>query len=466
MKNIDSYFKNKLDTPKSPPEGAWDYIKAKLPPEDDDRLIPFWKRISGLSLLLIGLTTVGLGIGGYHLFNSHSAQPNQENPIQHQRLNLTNENSETISSGNLVYQKNNSNTDPQTPTNDFNYTTSKLNVRNQNTNNRFEIQSSVTFASKKEISDNYLNDSQLPNLVENSLFGLLNKGKLKLSNQNNFSKFNLAETDGILGQLNKHQDKLEKNQENSSNVKSKNKKLKFDTDFDRFYLSGFISPTSLNTFVGASMLSDDLNNYKTENSITLAYGLKAAYALNPKFKVRTGFSVVGFEQITKSVWLSTGLSVDGQGGVAENNIANNIKYTGDLRIYKPGELDETSHRVSDGDVQQQSQFIEIPVEAEFSVFQTGSIGVSVTGGGSAWLLSKNKIFAHTDGRTEELGRADNLNKASFSVNAGLKFDMKLTEDIQLNVEPGFKYLMNPVKNIKEYSPYTVGVNAGVTIRLK
>lgn len=54
------------------------------------------------------------------------------------------------------------------------------------------------------------------------------------------------------------------------------------------------------------MLSNNLDDYKTENSITLAYGLKAAYSLNPKLKIRTGVSVVGFEQITKNVLMTTG----------------------------------------------------------------------------------------------------------------------------------------------------------------
>lgn len=79
---------------------------------------------------------------------------------------------------------------------------------------------------------------------------------------------------------------------------------------------------------------------------------------------------------------------------------------------------------------------------------------------------KNKIYAHMNGYTEELGTANNINKTSFSANAGLKFDLKISDGVQLNVEPNFKYLLNPVSNIDKYSPYTVGVNAGVTVKLK
>ena len=71
-----------------------------------------------------------------------------------------------------------------------------------------------------------------------------------------------------------------------------------------------------------------------------------------------------------------------------------------------------------------------------------------------------------DDYTQELGEANNLNKVSFSANAGLKFDMNLTDNIKLNVEPNFRYLINPVNNIEKYNPYTVGVNAGLSISLK
>ncbi|MFA7448416.1 MAG: hypothetical protein WCY77_08270, partial [Weeksellaceae bacterium] len=119
-----------------------------------------------------------------------------------------------------------------------------------------------------------------------------------------------------------------------------------------------------------------------------------------------------------------------------------------------------------GNIQQQSEYIEIPLEAEIAILQTSSIGISATGGGSTWLLSRNKIYVHTEDYTEELGQANNLNKTSFSANAGLKFDMKIMDKVQLNVEPNFKYLVNPVNNIEKYNPYTVGVNAGITVSLK
>src|SRR5690606_17599558 len=180
----------------------------------------------------------------------------------------------------------------------------------------------------------------------------------------------------------------------------------------------------------------------TENSVTLAYGIKGAYSLSPTLKLRTGVSVVGLEQITNQVPIAVDITERYE--LSPVDEFNNVKYNGNIRINNHSPANslmemELSGRMGYGSIQQQASYIEIPVEAELSLFQTNSIGISATGGGSTWLLSKNKIYVHIDDYTQELGEASNLNKVSFSANAGLKFDLSLTDNVKLNVEPNFRY---------------------------
>lgn len=252
-----------------------------------------------------------------------------------------------------------------------------------------------------------------------------------------------------------------------ANSKTHPKKPKQTPIDHRITVSAFVSPTSMNSFVGNSMLSDEMKDFKTENNVTISYGLKGAFAVSPKIKVRTGISVVGFEQITRNVPL---IQNDLPNSTASKQIkANNINYKNNILIgyvkSQPG-MNPVLNRPSQGNMEQTTQYIEIPLEAEIAIFETSSIGISATGGGSTWLLSKNKIYVHNEGMAEELGTANNLNKTSFSANAGLKFDLKLTDDVKLNVEPHFKYLINTVNNIEKFNPYVIGVNAGVSIDLK
>lgn len=482
-KNIDSFFKNKLDVPKQTPDNSWDYIQKHLPPEEDDkRLIPFFgQKTMGIALLFMGLLgggliIVGKGVFNQDLFGEHQKAVSFNKNDGNQNSANTNEANDAnkIADTNAVYNQNRNNPSDsasgETPVySNEQYGTAPYYVASalNQSNSHF-----INYSSNNSNNTNYSNqnstayNSSAPFIVqENSLLDLLNRNHSKNNNIAVWDpEINLNGNSELMAILSNSQDNLSSSNSEAKNEKASQKKIKPKMDFDKFYISGFVSPTGLNTFVGSSMLSDGLNNYKTENTIALAYGLKTAYSLNPKLRLRTGVSVVDFEQITKNVLFSANLSESTVQPTVDTK--NNIKYSGELRLFDQSSNSELNYRISDGDVQQQTRFIEIPVEAELSVFQTGSIGISVTGGASTWLLSKNKIYAQTNGHTEELGKADNLNKTSFSANAGLKFDMQLSEGIKLNVEPSFKYLINPVSNIEKYSPYTVGVNAGVTVRIK
>lgn len=471
-KNIDSLFKKNLDVPRQVPPDSWDYIQNHLPTEEDDKkIIPFFnKKTLGIGLLLL-VGGAGMFIGGNQFFNPETKQQNQSHNITGfgQIGNATTSDSNSTSNNRIGIDENSVNHQIQTidrsdvDKGEFHSINDSDNVLTNSVYTALNNRSNMNQSNNGFYTD-YSNSQNSNNLFQpfETTFGQNFSVGSIVSNGLN-QDFNFTDKEDL-----KHhiftEDNVAINTKTEKN-KSNTKKIQPKIEFDKFYISGFVSPTGLNTFVGNSMLSDGLNDYKTENTISLAYGLKAAYSLSPKLKIRSGVSVVDFEQITKNVLFSVDLSGD-QTNPSTAVVKDNIVYNGNLRLFDEANGSELSYRVSDGDVQQQTRFIEIPVEAELSLFKTGSIGISATGGGSAWLLSKNKIYAQTDGLTQELGKADNLNKTSFSANAGLKFDMQLSDGIQLNVEPNFKYLINPVNNIEKYSPYTVGVNAGVTIRLK
>lgn len=466
-KNIDPLFKNRLDSPQKAPVGAWDYIRERLPSDDDKPVIPFWKKTLGIAVLITGLVSVGLLIGekNHSTVNTdgnsgivQTEKGKQNQPIQNRQL----ENSVQTDFQNEFSTNGVENTQNKTENGILHFYQNSIGSENLEIGNPNQNRNQTNLYAQNGLNGNFAENS---NTDGKSLLQVLT-GNFSSEPTNTLTwnpEFDFISNSVLLNEINSNNEKLIAANYDTKSAKSNEKKKKSFKNFENLYVSGFVSPTGLNTFVGSSMLSNNLNDYKTENSITLAYGLKAAYSLNPKLKIRTGVSVIGFEQITKNVLMTTGF-LDGTNSFAGSG--NNIKYSGELRLYNPTEGGELNYRLSDGDVQQQAQFIEIPLEAEYEVFQTGIIGISVTGGGSAWLLSKNKIYAHMNGYTEELGKADNINKTSFSANAGLKFDMKISDGVQLNVEPNFKYLMNPVSNIDRYSPYTVGVNAGVTVKLK
>lgn len=481
---INKYFKKKLDVPQAPPAGSWEYIQAHIDQRQSMQkpMIPFWWKTSGIAatlLLLIGTAY----LMDWNLFSDSPistlpSQPGTQPSMVQKDGNYPNSPiQQDVNSTSLDNQL-------EIPA------TEKISYSPSGTNPRFGNSSQFSFAHQPYAHSNTNSNSNngenftlnsFPNSQEEILSDpYLSREELIAQLQKEFSQnqasWNPAFTDAtkVLENILSEEPVVADNASGqlAFNKKPDEKKKVYNTkkkvEFDRFFISGFISPMSLNTFVGNSMLSDEMSQYKTENNVLLAYGVKGGYAISPRVKIRTGVSVIGFEQITKDVPFS--YEIEGVSGFnLSRDQTNNIHYHGNLRIDNVETAvanNEITNRVGTGNVQQQSQYIEIPLEAEVSLFKTNSIGISATGGGSTWLLSKNKIFAHTDDFTEELGKAENLNKTSFSANAGLKFDMNLTENIQLNVEPTFKYLINPVNDIKNYNPYTVGVNAGFTVTIK
>lgn len=458
-KKIDHYFKQHLDVPQEPPLESWDYIQSRLNQKEKRRIFPIWGMISGISALLM------LAGGGAYFMNSKPDSAdlqNQQNSLN--KLNSTTQNPTQSSIQNQSSSVTNANSTVSNAVDNHLHSTDSPNLY-PSTQNQNKYVNNSTFVYQPHFNSNFPQPKSDANKLEqHSRLQIFNGQAWKHQFSPNLPEFDDWNFHALFADLNQ----LESEESPIKITKLEHKKAiqkpKKKLDFNRFYLSGFISPMSLNTFVGGSMLGDDLKDFKTENSITLAYGVKGAYALSKNLKVRTGVSMIGFEQLTKNVPLTTNMSESTQMLFANQN----INYSGNVRIFNNSDHSEIGEigKNSVGNIQQQSHYIEIPVEAELSLIQTQSIGISATAGGSTWLLSKNKIYVSTDEFTQELGKAENLNKTSFSANAGLKFDLKLSDDINLNVEPHFKYLINPVNNIEKYNPYTVGVNAGISINLK
>lgn len=471
--NLDKYFKKKLNSPQQPPKDAWDFIQSQLPKEKEKkRILPFWMRLSGIAATLLLMLGLGYWLGTYNnnvVLDTPEfvTNPGINSTDSNQNSKVVNEKMIEQNIPNHLNSESNYNTDYNNSSNQL------INSENQTHSHNINLNNSVKFTNSESIN-NELNFNSLNNQQQ---FTETLYAEALSDNNSTQNSINLNPT--FNGNLPNIKDaKLSKENKEITLVlnepkknEEKEKKKKKITDFDRFHISAFASPLAFNTFVGNSMLADEMSQYHTENNVTLAYGVKAAYSLNPKLKIRTGVSMIGLEQITNDVPLAVETTT-GQSDLAAVDKIKNINYIGNVRIDNNATAVSSlgseliQQRSGYGNMQQQTSYIEIPLEAELSLFETNSIGISATGGGSTWVLSKNKIYVHTDDYTQELGQANNLNNVTFSANAGLKFDLNLTDNVKLNVEPNFRYLVNPVNNIEKYNPYTIGVNAGISVSLK
>src|SRR5690606_12142104 len=116
-----------------------------------------------------------------------------------------------------------------------------------------------------------------------------------------------------------------------------------------------------------------------------------------------------------------------------------------------------------GFLNQSLEYIEIPLEVEFSLLDN-KIGLNIIGGASTFLLDGNMISHNSPIAKIELGEANNLNDVSFSANIGLGLNYNFSSQFQFDLEPILKYQINTFNQGSGLNPYIFGIYSGLTFK--
>jgi len=237
-------------------------------------------------------------------------------------------------------------------------------------------------------------------------------------------------------------------------------------------LSTFAAPVFYANLGNGNELSNQFAGNTTSTEVTLSYGLKVAYGIADKLKIRTGVSKIQMNQTIANVAYSPTainpgfnnidsaedhleIRVDspGESGLPTSNGNNNSSAAGNASpgIFSPGKLN------------QQFGFIEIPVEVEYALLDK-RFGLHVIGGASGLFLDENTIDLVAGESRTNIGTANNINQTSFSTNLGFGVDYELNNKISLSVEPIIKYQLNTFTNVDDVNPVNFGVYSGINYR--
>ena len=106
----------------------------------------------------------------------------------------------------------------------------------------------------------------------------------------------------------------------------------------------------------------------------------------------------------------------------------------------------------------------MPLELKYALVNN-KIGVNLIGGFSTLLLNNNEVFVEAGDFNETLGKANNLSSLSFTTNIGLGLNYSFSQKLMINIEPMFKYQLNPYSDSSvDYKPYYVGVYSGLSFK--
>ncbi len=246
-----------------------------------------------------------------------------------------------------------------------------------------------------------------------------------------------------------------------------------DRDLKNWEVTPNFGPVFYNSLGGGSSIDPAFADNSQTGDVNFSYGVQVSYAINDRLSLRSGVSNVDLGYTTGGVELATGPVAVALGSVdyGGRSIVLSAFDSGTLANLPPssGENDPfagLTPKSTSGNAEliQNLSYYEVPMELKYALFNK-RFGVNMIGGFSTLFLGNNEISVRDGDFRDVLGEANNLNSVSFSTNFGLGFDYKISKRLKFNVEPMFKYQLNPYSDSSvDFKPYYFGVYSGLSFR--
>ena len=230
-----------------------------------------------------------------------------------------------------------------------------------------------------------------------------------------------------------------------------------------------IAPVYYNTLSQGSSIDASFADNSQSGDVNISYGIGVRYALSDRLKIRSGISNVALSYSTSGIELGDGpvsLALKTIDYVSEGVVV----IAQDLGTFssqnQDGTFGDITPKSTNGEafINQNISYYEVPLELSYTLFDS-AFGLDVIGGVSTLLLGNNEVSVTAGSYNEVLGSANNLSSLSFATNIGLGLHYKMSSKFRLNVEPMFKYQLNPYTDSSvSFKPYYLGVYTGLSFK--
>jgi len=238
---------------------------------------------------------------------------------------------------------------------------------------------------------------------------------------------------------------------------------------NRWSIAPNVAPVYYGSLGEGSSLDQQFNENSKSSDINMSYGIAGSYAISKKLKIRTGVNRMSLNQTTTDVYAFTGAETAARGtDAAFKNIsfkegAQHVSLMSS-KMMNRSSAPELFNTKFAGNIEQKFGFIEVPLELEYAVLDK-KLGINIIGGFSTFILNENEIYADVNGASTLIGEANNINDTSFSANFGLGMDYSLSKQLNINLEPTFKYQINTFNNTTgDFRPFFIGVYTGLSYK--
>ncbi|TBM99347.1 hypothetical protein EYD45_15420 [Hyunsoonleella flava] len=527
-KHIDRLFQERFkDFEVQPDDAVWDKIESKLNNKKKRRVIPIWWRYAGVAALLLLMFTIGKSFFSDESTQDITPQivdtekTDTENNINDNLQNNDNTNVEDKNSAVAI-----DNTDVEASETERN--SQENNMQPKAKDNRVEetqkniipnkqSSSVATIKTTKKAVERTLEksskdnnpaiitykdhipknevantNSKEENLTKKNASGKLksqiisenptstqNQTTIALDNLNSKEKTTELNEKTNATQVVKNDAKEEK--ESIEDAINKNKSLLEEEKtkvaaVNKWSIAPNAAPVYFSSLGKGSSMGEQFANNSKSGEVNMSFGINASYAINDRLTVRSGVNrvnlgyntndVVAFNTINASVSARTlnTLSSNVTENVAD---ASTLNVGDDVVIMSATTFKSSSiadFETTNTSINQSFGFIEVPLELQYALSKK-RFGVNVIGGFSSLFLNNYEAFSMVEGQRTSVEGSDNINNTSYSANFGLGLNYKVSEKINLNLEPMFKYQINTFRNTSgDFQPFFIGVYTGFGIK--
>ncbi|WP_418602353.1 hypothetical protein [Hwangdonia sp.] len=507
-KHIDRLFQERFkDFEATPSDAVWANIETELyKKKKKRRLIPIWWRYAGVAALLLLLLTVG----GLFFNDSNTTEPTRVVDTKEAVLNDSNkkdnntlidsdkkepkiiDEKEAVATSNTEKESTEKVSDSKTDEALKNMTPSNETSVAENTFSKHKnegTQKSQQPSNKKSsVSDAIVKSDNTTAVAQNST----EKSNATIQNKNESPQIDIDKANGIINNSTKNNtaiadvkpddistDSIAKTEAIADNnikentltieeVLDKNKDIieEEDEKLNRWSIAPNAAPVYFSSLGEGSSIDPQFNNNSKSGELNMSYGIKASYAVNKKLSIRTGINRVNLGYNTNNVVVFQSLSSSSS---LLQNVNTNTGTADAVSIISSENVNtskspEAFAKTSNTSINQDMGYIEVPLEIQYALTNK-KLGVNLIGGFSSFFLNKNEIFSEIAGSRTLLGEASNINNVSYSANFGVGLNYKVSQKIDLNFEPMFKYQINTFNNTSgNFKPYFIGVYTGFAIK--
>ena len=511
-KHIDELFKDRFKNfEASPSPHAWNNIQAKLKEdkEEDRKVIPLWWKLGGVAALLALLLTIGNTV--FNPFDTttdittedktlpedtetsndmftkevlNTEVVTQENEVDSNKDASEKDTSNTQKTKDKIYKKANTtkNAIATSPSSQKN-TVKKTN----NTNSFIKKDASVISVKEKEamaintekksVPEKKTSDKKDELLIKENLIkkeiGIEETTKIEVAEENNIKK-ETNSTDIQNTETVKEEDEAKKRSIlDAINEKDEEAAVAKTTNVpeDRWDVAPNFAPVYYNSLSEGSSIDPSFADNNQSGDVNFSYGVQVSYNINDRLSVRSGVSNVDLSYSTTGLELGTApvsaaLQSVNYGGDRQSVVTALDKGTLAAQASAGNPLDNITPKSTQGEVEliQNINYYEVPLELKYALLND-KFGVNVIGGFSTLFLGNNEVSVQAGDFRDILGEANNLSSISFTTNVGLGFDYKISKKLKFNIEPMFKYQLNPYTDTSvSFKPYYVGIYSGLSFK--